>query len=211
MKRTFVKICGITTVEQGIEIAEMGADAIGFILHQKSPRYIPPQEISIIIASLPPFTKCVGVFVNEPLESLLEIMHATGLDIAQLSGDESEAYTRQLTSKNIQWLQAFRIREAADIKQVEHYSARYLLLDAWSEDAYGGTGQTFDWKLLDGIRDHTRIILAGGINPDNIEDVIRDVRPFAVDVSSGVEISPGIKDLNRVKQLLDKISHTSAA
>jgi len=209
MKRTQVKICGITTVEQAVSIAELGVDALGFILYPASPRFVDVTDVSRIVSRLPPFTKTVGVFVNESIDTLSSIMRTSGLDIAQLSGNESEEYTKQLTAIKINWIQSFRVRNAADLKRAEAYSRRYLLLDSWSKGEFGGTGKKFEWTLLGGIKARSRIILAGGITPDNVEEAIHQVRPFAIDVSSGVEVSPGIKDIRRIEILLNRVLQKS--
>lgn len=210
MKPIRVKICGITQKDQAKAICEMGADALGFILYKNSPRYIQPEQIREIIRDLPPFVKTVGVFVNEPATSIAKKMAVAGLDIAQLSGDETIEDCHQLNDLNIKWLQAFRIRDNADLKQVENYPGRYLLLDAWSKDIYGGTGHTFDWKLIEELPDRSRIILAGGLNPENIGVAVRTAKPCAIDVSSGVEVAPGIKSLEKVRLLFHRISQATA-
>jgi len=205
MKRVKVKICGITSREQALAIAALDVDALGFVLYQKSPRYIAPEKIQSIVQGLPPFTKSVGVFVNEPLENLIAVMQKSGLDVAQLSGDESVDYCQRLTQNNVSWLRSFRIREPSDIDPIGLFPARYILLDAWSDNAYGGTGKTFDWNLVHRLSGQFEIILAGGINAENAEMAIRKVQPYGLDISSGVEDAPGIKSLDRVKILLDRI------
>ena len=204
---TRVKICGITQIEQAVAISQMRVDALGFILYPKSPRYIAPDKIKPIINALPPFTKTVGVFVNEPAEVIENIMKVAGLDVAQLSGDEPPETFQELTVKGVNWIKTVRIRKEEDLQQLSQsqYSNHYLLLDAWSKEAYGGTGKTLDWDRLNLLQDRSRIILAGGLNAENIATAIRKVRPYGVDLSSGVEISPGIKSISKVKALLDSI------
>lgn len=200
-----VKICGITTKEQGIKIAEFGADALGFILYPKSPRYITPKEVFDIVQYLPPFTKTVGVFVNESIDDLTSIMKESRLDVAQLSGDESSEYCFELTKKGVNWLKCIRVKDKADLQAINAYHSNYILLDAWSKEEYGGTGKSFDWSLIQPERNEFKTILAGGISVDNVQEAIKAVRPYGIDVSSGVEERPGVKSLEKVKALLAKL------
>jgi len=149
--------------------------------------------------------KTVGVFVNESIADLTEIMLQSGLDLAQLSGDESPDYCRQLTENGISWIRSFRIRDPADLDQTALFPANYILLDAWSDKDFGGTGKTFDWHIIDQLPDRYEIILAGGINLENVEKAIKSVQPYGIDVSSGVEESPGVKSIEKVKALLKRI------
>jgi phosphoribosylanthranilate isomerase len=205
MKRVQVKICGITIMEQATAIAAQNVDALGFILYKKSPRYIKPDKIRSIISVLPPFVKTVGVFVNESLENLIEIMLQSGLDLAQLSGDESPEYCRQLTEKRINWIRSFRIRDSADLEQTTLFQNNFILLDAWSDEAFGGTGKTFDWDMIDKLPNRFEIILAGGINIENVANAIETIQPYGIDISSGVEEAPGIKSIEMVKALMKRI------
>jgi len=205
MKRVRVKICGITHIEQAKTIAALNVDALGFILYKKSPRSVTEEKIRSIISALPPFVKTVGVFVNEPLENLHDIMLRTGLDLAQLSGDESPAYCQQLTEKRINWIRSFRIKDLADLEETALFQANFILLDAWSDSAFGGTGKTFDWAIIDKLPQRFEIILAGGININNVEKAIKTVRPYGIDISSSVEEAPGIKSIEMVKALLKRI------
>ncbi|MBU2511844.1 phosphoribosylanthranilate isomerase [bacterium] len=205
MHRTKVKICGITSKEQAIEISRLGADAIGFILYPPSPRYIEPEKVKQIICAIPPFVKTVGVFVNENPEKLISIKHSTGLDLIQLSGDETADYTRDLEENSIPIIKAFRIKNKSDLKNLEFFPATTFLLDAWSDKEYGGTGKTFDWRLLAEIKQKYEIILAGGLNPENIKQAIHSVQPYGVDISSGVEEKPGIKSIEKLKLLFERI------
>ncbi len=206
MRKTRIKICGITQKEQAEEIAELPVDAMGFILYQKSSRYVSPDKIRDMLVDLPPFLKTVGVFVNESISEISSIINSTGLSLAQLSGDESPEYCRSLTESNIPWMKAIRIRNQNSLDIVPSFGASYVLLDAWSEDEYGGTGKSFDWKLLQKLDDLSGIILAGGITPDNAGAAVSLVRPYAVDVSSGVEVRPGVKNIDKVKQLIRVVS-----
>lgn len=205
MNRPKIKICGITQKKQGIEIAEMGIDALGFILYQKSPRYIAPETIRDIIKDLPPLTKTVGVFVNESIDDLRRIARSASLDMVQLSGDESPDYCSQISALGLPWIKAFRIKDQSSIDQIPLYPTDTILLDAWSSDEYGGTGKVFDWSLLRNSSALPRIILAGGLTAENATEAVRQVAPYGLDLSSGVEISPGVKSMEKVRLLLDAL------
>lgn len=200
-----VKICGITQQEQAKQIADLGVDAMGFILYPPSPRYVQPDIVKKLIIGLPPFLTTVGVFVNEPIETIIQIMRKTGLDIAQLHGDESPEYCRHLSQSGIRWLKAFRVREKGDLEKLKGYRSKHFLLDAWSEKGHGGTGETFDWDLAKSASGQSEIILAGGITEENIEEAIEKVSPYGIDLSSGVEVSPGIKSIEKIERLLKRI------
>lgn len=198
-----LKICGITSKEQGITIAQMGADALGFILFPKSPRYLKPEDIKQIVFDLPPFVKTVGVFVNETVDTVGTIMKTTGLDLVQLSGDESKDYCASLTHLSIPWIKGFRVKDQASIDQLSSFRNRYLLLDAWSDDEYGGTGRVFDWNLLNnGTIDKRKLVLAGGINASNVRRAIDHFHPYAIDISSSVEERPGVKSIEKVEKFM---------
>ena len=201
MSRPKVKICGLTDPGQAKAIAELGADALGFILYPKSPRYIEPDRLAALLLELPPFVKTVGVFVDEPLDMLVEIMRSTGLNLAQLHGAESPEYAHELTRQGIPWIKALRVGSAKDLEGLAAYGNGYFLLDAKSEKGMGGTGETFDWSLAKEAAQKYRIILAGGLSPDNLAQAITQVSPYGLDISSGVEVSPGVKDLDKVAQV----------
>ncbi len=205
MHRTRVKICGITSPAQAREIAALNVDALGFILYPPSPRYIEPEQIKIILADLPPFLTKVGVFVNEPLDKLIETIRAAGLDLAQLSGDESPGYCSALSKNGISWIKAFRVGEKFDEAEFDRYPQNFFLLDAWSKDEYGGTGKTCDWKLAHRASQKFQVILAGGLEVDNIQQAIEQVQPYGIDVSSGVETAPGIKSIEKIREMLARI------
>lgn len=205
MRRVKVKICGITLKEQALEIASLAVDAMGFVLYPASPRYVNPETVGDILKELPPFLKTVGVFVDEVLEKLVEITRKTGLDLVQLNGNESPKYCNLLTLQGISWIKVFRIKDSLDEHAWSIYPSRYFLLDAWSVKDYGGTGKTFSWDLAAEASKNYQIILAGGINSDNIENAISQVKPYGIDVSSGVETAPGIKSIKKINQLLANI------
>ena len=205
MNRPKIKICGITSKLQAVEIASLDVNALGFILYKKSPRYISPTQLKEIIASVPAFTKTVGVFVDEPLEDVVGICQLTTLDMVQLSGAETPEYCTELSRKGISWIKASRIKDAIDVEEISLYQSNCILLDAWSDDEFGGTGKKFDWELVTKLKDKFKIVLAGGINSANVQKAIRPVEPYAIDISSGVEYSPGNKSIFKIRQLLDRV------
>jgi phosphoribosylanthranilate isomerase len=209
-KRTKVKICGITNAEDAVAAAEAGADALGFIFYQKSPRYIVPAVAAQIIAGLPPLITPVGVFVNEGLATVRSIMDTCGLAMAQLHGDEPAMYCRELSRPA---MKAFRLKDRGSLLALAEYQGRGgvrgFVLDTFSEVAYGGTGQVTDWALAAEVAKTASVLLAGGLTPDNVADAIRSVRPYAVDVSSGVESVPGKKDHEKLRAFLDAVTVVS--
>ncbi len=193
--RTRIKICGITRVEDGIAVAEAGADAIGFVFYPKSPRYVASTAAAEIAAALPPFLTVVGLFVNATPEFVRETLAQVPIGLLQFHGDEDDAYCRQFQRP---FIKAARMRPELDLVQyaASFPSARAILLDAFV-DGYGGGGHAFDWGLIP-QRLARPIVLSGGLTTDNVTEAVRRVRPAAVDVSSGVEVSKGIKDAARI-------------
>ncbi|MBB1487035.1 phosphoribosylanthranilate isomerase [Oceanospirillum sediminis] len=192
MKRTRVKICGITRLEDAQSAIDAGADALGFVFYSPSPRYIKPERAAEIIQQLPPFISTVGLFVNEAAEEVDRIRKLTQIDLLQFHGDETSVFCEQF---NQAWIKALRVRDQGSLQQslAEFESARAVLLDSYRPGVPGGTGETFNWDLIPS--DYSRpIILAGGLTPDNISDAVRQLQPYGVDVSGGVEASKGIKD-----------------
>jgi phosphoribosylanthranilate isomerase len=196
---TRVKICGITNLEDALFAADAGADALGFIFYAQSPRFIAPDRAREIVLRLPPFVAKVGVFVNEELGRVKEIMAHCHLDYAQLHGDEPPEQVVALAPRAIK---AVRVRSAADIERLAQYQAVAYLLDAYHPTKPGGTGETWDWELATAAKQYGPIILAGGLTPDNVADAIERVHPYAVDVSSGVEAATGIKDHQKVRRFI---------
>ncbi len=204
MYNVLVKICGITNYEDASTAVELGAAALGFIF-AKSPRQITPQKARDIIHTLPPFVKTVGVFVDESSVEIKKIQHYCGLDLVQLHGDESPDLCHELMPATIK---ALRIKNASSIQSSQAYqgSVKALLLDTYAKDKAGGTGMTFDWQLAVKIKAlGTPIVLAGGLGPLNIDDAVRTVRPYGVDVNSGVEECPGKKSHKLMKDLMRKL------
>jgi phosphoribosylanthranilate isomerase len=197
-----VKICGMTQLKDALFAVEQGADAVGFIFYKKSPRAVTMKTVRDIIAKLPPLVDTVGVFVNESAERVNKIADYCGLDLVQLHGEESPAFCRKIHRRVIK---AFRVKDLQSTKQLEKYPVSGFLLDTFSDNMHGGTGKTFDWNLALPAKKMGPVILAGGLTPRNIRQAVRQVRPYGVDVCSGVEKSPGIKDLEKVRAFLKNI------
>jgi phosphoribosylanthranilate isomerase len=193
-----IKICGITNLEDALLAAELGADALGFIFYAKSPRYVAPEAAREIIAQLPPFVAAVGVFVDEPAAVVQELAVRVRLDWVQLHGQESPDYCRNLGRKVIK---GFRIQDEDSLRRLAGYqgAAQALLLDTYKKGQVGGTGTAFDWRLAREARQYGRIILAGGLNPENVAQAIEVAGPDAVDTASGTEAAPGKKDPARLR------------
>lgn len=203
---TRVKICGITNLEDALHAANSGADELGFNFYKKSKRYLTPEDAREIIAELPERSGNVGVFVNEPMDSLLSIAEFVGLDAIQLHGDEDMTYLanlREKTKRSI--IKAFRVTPAFDIGEALDWPWDFPLFDSHSPNQYGGTGETFDWDDF-GFQIYICLPLsayiAGGLTPDNVSEAIRATDAYAVDVASGVEFSPGKKDPQKVEAFI---------
>ncbi len=194
-----VKVCGITNWTDAARAVEAGADALGFNFYPRSPRYIPPEEAARIVERLPERVTTVGVFVNEQTELIDSIMRAAGLDVVQLHGSEP---ARQVAMLAQHWpvIKAFRLRPDSPVQRVRLYSAATaFLVDAFVPGCWGGTGNTANWRLARRVARYGPLILAGGLRAENVEAAVRRVRPFAVDVCSGVESRPGQKDVEKLK------------
>jgi phosphoribosylanthranilate isomerase len=195
-----VKICGITTVEDARAAVEAGADALGFVFYPPSPRYVTPEQAAQMIRTLPPFVTTVGLFVDMTLDAINEMAARCGLDRIQLHGHETPAFCRQVTRPVIK---AFRIKNAESLTSVPDYKVSAYLLDAYVEGALpGGTGASFSWELAARAKPHGPVILDGGLTPENIAAAIAQIRPYGVDVSTGVERAPGIKDRRKMRQFI---------
>lgn len=180
-----VKICGITNIEDALAAIEFGADALGFVFYRGSPRYLEPEEAKVIIEKLPPFVTTVGVFVDEPIKEIERFTDSCGLDIIQLHGNETQEFCNSIRCRVIK---SFRIRDWDSLEPIVKYRVSAYLLDTYTQDKLGGTGQVFNWDIAGEAKKFGRIILSGGLNPDNVEMAVRHVMPYAVDVSSGVEM-----------------------
>ena len=205
------KICGITNIEDARVAVAAGADALGFVLYRKSPRYVDAMMVQQIVAQLPPFVLPVGVFVNEEIKIVRDLMDTCGLAFAQLHGDESATYCREL-SRPV--LKALRLKDRSTFVTLAEFQARVevrgFVLDTLSEEAYGGTGQVVDWGLAREAAQAATVILAGGLTPENVGQALRAVQPYGVDVSSGVEVTPGKKDREKVRAFLRAVSAVSS-
>lgn len=205
--RTRIKICGITDVDQALEIISLGVDALGFIFVKESPRSIEPEIVREIVRKMPPFVDAVGVFMNEDPDLVNDISQYCRLSLVQLHGLEHPDYCQTI---NLPLLKAFRVKSDVHSSLFEPYSdiAKGFLLDTFREGQAGGTGEAFDWKMVEGLTLPRPVILAGGLHPDNVGEAIRTVRPFAIDANSGVELEPGKKDMASVKRLIAAVRQT---
>jgi len=196
-----IKICGITRKEDALLCSKYGADAIGFIFYPKSKRYITPVAAKDIVHSLPAFTMKIGVFVNEDIGVVNRIAHLVGLNSVQLHGDESPEYVEQMTHPVIK---SFGVDELFDFSKVNNYKNCNILLDVKDDKEFGGTGKSFDWNLIpEDLRN--KVIIAGGVSSNNIKEIYSAIHSGAVDLSSSVEISHGIKDKNKIIEVLNII------
>jgi phosphoribosylanthranilate isomerase len=195
--RVRIKVCGITRLEDALTAAELGVDALGFVFYQASPRYIEPAAAADIIRRLPPFVSAVGVFVDEDINILHSILGMTGLNAVQLHGVESVDYCKTLGP--IRCIKGIRLAGKFDLKKMDEFPRDVgILLDSHEKGVPGGTGKTFDWQWAAEAQRQRPIILAGGLAPNNVVKAIHAARPYAVDVSSSLEKSPGIKDREKM-------------
>ncbi len=205
--RTRIKICGITNLDDALFALDAGADALGFVFYSASPRRIDPESVREIVRHLPPFTKIVGVFVDEKIETVREIAKYCYLDLCQLHGNESPEFCEWCERRVIK---AFRVKDNSFLTEMKRYAVAGFLLDAYHPDRYGGTGEAADWVLAkEGARQGT-VVLAGGLTPENVGAAIAQVRPYAVDVSSGVEREPGQKDREKVRRFIASVNEMDA-
>ena len=198
-----IKICGITNLEDALFVSSCGADAIGFIFYPKTPRYVAPETLRNIIKNLSGDIVKVGVFVNEDAGKINEIVRYCGLDMIQLHGDESPEYCRQFPHTAL--IKASSPQSEKDLNILRDYPVSAILIDTRDSERYGGTGKTSDWNLAVKAKDMHPLILSGGLNPDNILEAIETVSPHAVDVNSGVEDSPGKKNHEKVKNIIELV------
>jgi phosphoribosylanthranilate isomerase len=192
-----VKICGLTSSADAVRVAEAGADAIGLMFYPPSPRAIGIADARAIVRELPPFVLRVGVFVNPEEDDVWRAINEVGLSLLQFHGEEPPEFCTQF---GVMSMKAFRVQNQESLAQLERYPTDAWLLDACSAKGLGGTGETFNWDLAVRAREFGRpIFLAGGLTPANVAEAVRHVRPFGVDVSSGVESAPGRKDPEKVR------------
>lgn len=197
-----VKICGITNPKDALSAVDAGADALGFVFYKESPRYITPEKARAIITKIPSFTTAIGVFANESQHQVEEIVSLTGIDVIQLHGDETPdmcQYSRRV-------VKAIRVKTLQSLEPLKQYrdNVTAFLLDTYTPERLGGTGQIFNWDIAVEAKQFGTIILAGGLTPHNIANAVERVKPYGVDVSSGVEAKKGKKDHNKMKLFIER-------
>lgn len=197
---TRVKICGITNLEDALETVEAGADALGFVFVPDTPRFVSSDQVAAIVAELPPFITTVGLFASKDTATIRETVNQCRLDAIQLHADVTPDFCRNLDRRVIK---AVRVRDESSLSILSDYDVNAFLLDSYVEGKMGGTGKVFDWDLALRANEYGRIIVAGGLDPDNVAQAVRHVNPYGVDVSSGVESQPGRKDSDKVRKFIN--------
>ncbi|TVP52565.1 MAG: phosphoribosylanthranilate isomerase [Halomonadaceae bacterium] len=202
-ERTRIKFCGLTRPEDALAAVTLGVDALGLIFYPGSSRAVSAEQAAAICRQLPPFVTVVGLFVNANAQTVAEICRQVPLNLLQFHGDETPHYCEQFS---LPYIRALRVRDQTMVEQgfSDYHRARGLLVDAWDPQQYGGTGHSFNWKLLPGDRP-LPLILAGGLSSANVADAIRQVRPWAVDVSGGIEDAPGLKSIERMQTFVSEV------
>jgi phosphoribosylanthranilate isomerase len=204
-----VKICGITSVADGVAAAEAGADMIGLMFYERSPRHISLATAAEIFRAVPSFIVKVGVFVNPDEDTVMRAIGDCGVSLLQFHGEETPEFCTQFGAMS---MKAFRVRDAGSLLALPNYSTDAYLLDAYSPDAHGGTGAKFNWDLAIEAKQHGKpIFLAGGLTPENVGEAVHKVQPFGVDVSSGVESAPGQKDHAKVRAFIQAVRQNQGA
>jgi len=203
-----VKVCGVRSFEEAEASLDAGADVLGFNFWPSSPRYIAPHAAREVISKLSPVVSTVGVFVNEVADRITEIAFDLKLTAVQLHGDESPEFCAALDS--IKTIKAIRVGQAFDLNVIKSYPVSMVLLDSNIKGSYGGTGQRFDWRIAIEAKRFAPIILAGGLNTENVWDAITHVRPAAIDVCSGVEAERGRKDLAKLRRFMAVVARANA-
>ncbi len=202
-----VKICGITRIEDALHAERLGAFAVGFIFFRKSPRYIDPEAAGRVSRALGPRIARIGVFVDEEPDEVRRIASVVALTSVQLHGDEPPEYLRKLSGTEV--IKAFRVGRDFEPGHLSRYPAGWFLLDTFVPGVGGGTGKTFDWSLARPCREYGRVILAGGLHAGNLREAVQIAAPWGVDVSSGVEVSPGVKDHEKMDALFQALEKNS--
>ena len=202
---TRVKVCGITNLEDAWTAIEAGTDALGFVFVPNTPRYIKPDDAKAIMRQIPPLVTTIGLFVNAGGTQIRDVAKKCRLDAIQLHGNESPELCHSL---NLRIIKAFRIKESEPLNILSKFQVDAYLLDTYVKGKLGGTGKTFDWNLACRAKKYGQIILAGGLNPSNVSTAINQVKPYAVDVSSGVEAEPGRKDPKKVRDFIRTVRET---
>jgi phosphoribosylanthranilate isomerase len=201
---TKIKICGITNKTDAIEANNLGTDMVGFVFYRGSKRAVEPKTVKDITNELPDRIAKVGVFVDEDAGKVLDIAQECSLDILQFHGDEKAEYCDRFRN-DYKVIKAFRIKDKSSLKNINNYDVDFYLLDTHSGSSKGGTGKSFDWKIIEGFELLKPVILSGGLTPDNVIKAIQNVAPYGVDVSSGVEKEPGKKDPDLVKRFVQNV------
>ncbi|WP_421863630.1 phosphoribosylanthranilate isomerase [Motiliproteus sp.] len=202
--RTRIKICGLTEADNARRVAALGADTIGLVFYPPSPRAVSIEQARLICQALPPFVTVTALFVDETPERVSQILQQVPVDLLQFHGDESPSYCQQFSKP---YIKAVRVRPAVDLPELarQYASSQGLLLDAYKPGVPGGTGESFDWQLITPDLP-LPVILAGGLDPNNVADAVNRVSPYAVDVSGGVEASKGIKDIELVERFIEEVA-----
>ena len=196
-----VKICGITQLEDALAAVDYGADAVGFVLYPQSPRFIEPHRVQEIISQLPPYITTVGLFVDAEVTEVQRVVEVCGIDLIQFQGNETPDYCRWFSQRAIK---AIHMKDQESLSILPQFQVRAYLLDTYQEGEFGGTGIRFDWDLAVKAKPFGRIILAGGLTPENVQEAVEKVKPYAVDVSSGVERGvKGKKDHEKIKKFIE--------
>ena len=202
---TKIKICGITNLEDAQNAADLGADFLGFNFYSKSPRFIDYNKVNEIVRKLNGKVRIVGVFVNENIDNVKKISEYCNLDLIQLSGDENNDEIIQLREKtNKKIIKTFRIKNKINANSINSFDSNYILMDTFNNGLYGGTGESFDLNMINGV-DNKKLFLAGGLNNKNVNKAIEKLKPFAVDVCSSIESKPGKKDYDKMKLFVEAV------
>jgi len=204
--RTRIKICGITRLEDAMAASHAGVDAVGFVFYEKSPRFIEPMKAASIIRELPPFVSAVGLFVNPDQACIDAVLRYCPLGVVQLHGDESPGFC-QAQSRRV--IKALPVSCREDLQRVHQYDCSVLLDAKAPKGVYGGTGECFDWQLLDGFTHPHPLILAGGLNEENVTQALQRRSWFALDVSTGVEKAPGVKSEDKIRSFVQAVNNVS--
>jgi phosphoribosylanthranilate isomerase len=206
--QTRIKICGITSVADAHNAVDCGADAIGLVFYAPSPRAVTVEQAAAIAAAVPPFVTVVALFVDEPADAVRRILSQVPVDLVQFHGDESASFCGQFERP---WIKAIWVKPGVDLEQlsIEYRAGRGILLDSWQEGVPGGTGRSFDWRLAS-CRLARPVVLAGGLDEHNVGTAIASLRPAAVDVSGGVERSPGVKDAGKMERFIAAVRTADA-
>lgn len=203
MTRTRIKICGITSAIDAQQAVDVGADAIGLVFYEPSPRAVDVEQAKSIVAKLPPFISVVALFVNPEVKVVQQVLNEVRIDLLQFHGDEENDFCSQFQRP---FIKAIRVRQAQDVVAscLRFTNALAILLDSYKPGVPGGTGETFDWSMIP--KNHIKpLILAGGLTPENVADAVIDIQPFAVDVSGGVEKAKGIKDHEKINEFISEV------